>query len=73
MTRDYHINIFWSSDDAAYIADVPDLEGCSAFGSTPEEAVREVQTAKRLWLEVCREKGRPVPEPSYRPAIYAAA
>lgn len=69
--HDYHINVFWSEEDGQWIADIPDLKGCSASGDTPEEAVKEVQIAKRLWLEVAREDGDPVPEPRYRPAIYA--
>jgi len=64
---DYAINVFWSESDACYIATVPDLEGCSAFGDTPEAAVREVQTAKGLWLEVAREDGEEIPEPRYLP------
>jgi len=47
--RDYHINIFYSEDDDGYIADIPDLEACSAFGETPDEALREVQQAKKLY------------------------
>ena len=50
--RDYHINIFYSEDDGGYIADIPDLAFCSAFGETPEEALREVELAKSAWLEV---------------------
>lgn len=69
--RDYHINLFWSEEDAQWIADIPDLKGCSASGDTPEEAAREIQTAKELWLESAREHGDPIPEPRYRPAIYA--
>lgn len=68
--RDYHINVFYSEEDGEWIADIPDLEPCSASGATPEEAVREVQIAKRLWLEVAREQGFSIPEPRYRPAIY---
>lgn len=68
--RDYHINVFWSEEDAQWIADIPDLKGCSASGDSPEEAVREVQIAKKLWLEVAKEDGDPIPEPRYRPAIY---
>ena len=49
--KDYHINIFYSSEDGGYIADVPDLQACSAFGSTPEEALRQVQIAKTAWLK----------------------
>jgi predicted RNase H-like HicB family nuclease len=71
--RDYHINIFYSDDDDGYIADVPDLEACSAFGQTPDEALREVQQAKKLWLEVARAEGKPIPLPEYRPVIYQVA
>jgi predicted RNase H-like HicB family nuclease len=67
---DYHINVFYSDEDGAYVADIPDLEACSAFGSTAEEALAEVERAKRAWLIAARETGRPVPEPRYRPAIY---
>ena len=70
--KDYHINIFYSEDDAGYIADIPDLEACSAFGKTPEEALQEVQKAKRLWLEVARAEKKPIPSPKYRPVIYQA-
>ena len=52
--KDYHINIFYSEEDEGYIADIPDLEACSAFGSTPEEALREVNAAKQAWLEAAR-------------------
>ncbi|MEA2108501.1 MAG: type II toxin-antitoxin system HicB family antitoxin [Pseudomonadota bacterium] len=71
--RDYHINIFYSEDDDGYIADIPDLEACSAIGETPDEALREVQQAKKLWLEATRAEGKPVPAPEYRPVIYQAA
>jgi len=69
--NDYHINVFYSEQDAAYVADIPDLEACSAFGSSPEEALAEVEQAKRAWLAAAQEAGRPIPEPRYRPAIYA--
>lgn len=68
--RDYHINIFYSEADEGYIADIPDLEFCSAFGETPAEALKEVETAKRVWLETALAEGKPVPEPKYRPVIY---
>jgi len=70
--RDYHINIFYSEDDAGYIADIPDLESCSAFGDTPDEALHEVQRAKELWMEAARAEGKPIPSPKYRPVIYQA-
>jgi len=68
--KDYHINIFFSEEDGGYMADIPDLEYCSAFGATPEEALREVEQAKAAWLEAAAEDGKPVPPPRYRPAIY---
>ena len=70
--RDYHINIFYSEDDGGYIADIPDLEACSAFGDTPDEALKEVQRAKSLWLEAAQAEGKEIPSPKYRPVIYQA-
>lgn len=70
--KDYHINIFYSEEDEGYIADIPDLPGCSAFGETPEEALHEVQIAKQAWLAAARSAGKPIPVPRYRPVIYQA-
>ena len=70
--KDYHINIFWSDEDEGYIADIPDLSSCSAFGDTPQEALAEVLVAKEAWLEAARELGKPIPPPRYRPPIYQA-
>ena len=71
--RDYHINVFYSEEDGCYVADIPDLQYCSAFGDSPREAVSEVEKAKALWIEVAKEEGKPVPPPRYRPAIYQSA
>jgi predicted RNase H-like HicB family nuclease len=68
--KDYHINIFYSAEDEGYIADIPDLEHCSAFGETPEQALAEALVAKRAWLEAAQAEGKHIPEPRYRPAIY---
>jgi len=68
--KDYHINIFHSQEDGGYIADIPDLRYCSAFGATPSEALAELERAKTAWLEAAREDGKPIPKPKYRPAIY---
>ena len=70
--RDYHINIFYSEDDGGYIADIPDLEACAAFGETPDEALHEVQKAKSLWIEAAKAEGKPIPPAKYRPVIYQA-
>ena len=71
--NDYHINIFYSDEDGGYIADIPDLDSCSAFGDTPEKALAEVEQAKKAWLEAARQAGKPVPPPRYRPIIYQVA
>ncbi|MCY4447593.1 MAG: type II toxin-antitoxin system HicB family antitoxin [Chloroflexi bacterium] len=71
--KDYHINVFYSEEDQCHVADIPDLQYCSAFGGTPEEALSEVRTAMKAWVEAAREAGKPVPEPRYRPAIYQSA
>ena len=68
--KDYHINIFYSEEDEGYIADIPDLEFCSAFGKTPEEALTELKAAKEIWLETAKKEGKVIPKPRYRPVIY---
>jgi predicted RNase H-like HicB family nuclease len=67
---DYHINIFYSEEDGSYIADIPDLDSCSAFGDTPEQALAELELAKKAWIEAALAEGKPVPPPRYRPVIY---
>jgi predicted RNase H-like HicB family nuclease len=68
--KDYHINIFYSEEDGGYIADIPDLKHCSAFGETQQEALTELEIAKQLWLEAAKSEGKPIPRPRYRPVIY---
>ncbi len=68
---DYAINMYWSAEDQAWIADIPDLQHCSALGASPQEALGEVLQAKEAWLESASEHGDAVPQPRYRPAIYA--
>jgi len=68
--KDYHINVFYSEEDEGYIADIPDLKHCSAFGDTPEDAVREVLIARNAWLDSARAAGKSIPRPRYRPVIY---
>lgn len=64
--RDHHINVFYSQEDDGYIADIPDLEACSAFGSTPQEALAEVLRAKQAWIAAAQAAGLDVPAPAYR-------
>jgi len=70
---DYHINIFYSAEDEGYIADIPDLRGCSAWGATPAEALEELESAKAAWIAAAQASGKPIPAPQYRPAIYQTA
>lgn len=71
--KDYHINIFYSEEDEGYIADIPDLKYCSAFGLSPKEALEEVLKAKEAWLETANKSGKAIPKPTFRPLIYQAA
>jgi predicted RNase H-like HicB family nuclease len=67
----YAIIVFWSDEDSAWVADVPDLKSCSAFGDTPEEAVAEVRVAMEAWLAAAREAGYPIPQVRHRPRVEA--
>ena len=64
--KDYHINIFYSDEDGGYIAEIPDLVSCSAFGDSYEKALRELLLAKEAWIEAAREEGKQIPAPAYR-------
>jgi predicted RNase H-like HicB family nuclease len=65
----YRIEIFWSDEDGGYVANVPDLRYCSAFGETYEEALREVLEAMELHLDTLRDEGKPIPEPKSRRVV----
>lgn len=62
--KQYPIVVYWSDEDDAWIADVPDLEAFSAHGATPEEAVREVRVALKSLFIAAQEQGLDLPEPS---------
>ena len=70
MAPTYPMDVFWSDEDDAWVADVRDLDSCSATGTTPHEAVAEVEVAIEAWLESARSSGRPIPSPSPR-AVHA--
>ena len=72
MMNRYAIIVFWSEDDGAWVADVPDLRSCSAFGDTREEAVAEVGIAIEAWLATARDAGLEISEPQYQPHHEAA-
>ena len=67
----YEVIIYWSEEDQAFIAEVPELPGCAAHGSTQETALASAQEAIRLWLDTAREYGDPIPEPKGRRLILA--
>jgi predicted RNase H-like HicB family nuclease len=67
----YEIIIFWSDEDRAFLADVPELPGCMAHGPSHEEALRNAQEAIQLWLETAEEDGRAIPQPKGRRLVYA--
>jgi predicted RNase H-like HicB family nuclease len=73
MDVNYTINIFWSAEDRSWIADIPDLPHCYAFGDSPEEALQELAVARTLWIETAREEGIPIPRPAYQPAALGFA
>jgi len=59
----YEVIIYWSNEDQAFIAEVPELPGCMAHGSTQEAALAEANQAIQLWIDTAKEFGDPVPEP----------
>lgn len=70
MTK-YEVIIYWSKEDDAYIAEVPQLAGCAAHGDSQEEALRNAQDAIGLWIETAKEFGDPIPEPVGRRLVFA--
>lgn len=68
--KDYHINIFYSDEDGGYIADIPDLKGCSAFGNSAEEALAQLKIARDAWLKASKARKQKIPAPHYRPVMY---
>ncbi len=62
----YEIILYWSQEDQAFLAEVPELSGCAADGSTYQEALANAEVVIREWIETARELGRPVPEPRGR-------
>jgi len=71
MNYKYEVIIYWSTEDDAFIAEVPELPGCMAHGNSPSEALVSAQEAVGLWIETAQEFGDPVPEPKGRRLLYA--
>jgi len=66
----YEVIIYWSNEDEAFIAEVPELAGCMADGATYQAALANVETVIQEWIETAKELGRPIPEPKGR-LVYA--
>jgi len=64
--RYYEVIIYWSVEDGAFIAEVPELPGCAADGATYQDALANAEVMIREWIETARDEGRPIPEPKGR-------
>lgn len=67
----YEIIIYWSDEDQAFVAEVPELSGCISHGNTHEESLSNAKTAMRLWIDTAREFGDPIPETRGRRLFFA--
>ena len=67
----FEIIIFWSNEDQAFVADVPELPGCMAHGNTHEEALASAKAAMQLWIDTATEFGDPIPQPKGRRLTFA--
>jgi len=68
MRDDYDIKVFYSDEDKGWMAVIPELPGCSAFGKSPEQAMKELSVAKELWIEAAAAEKRRIPEPPSIPS-----
>ncbi len=62
----YEVVIYWSEEDNAFLAEAPELPGCMADGETYQDAISNLETIIREWIETAKESGRPIPEPKGR-------
>ncbi len=67
----YEIIIYWSAEDDAFVAEMPELPGCMAHGATQEEALGNAKDAAQLWMDTAKEFGDPVPDPRGRRLVFA--
>lgn len=71
MTYKYETILYWSNEDSAFIAEIPELPGCMAHGATQQQALENANDAIQLWLETAKEFGDFIPEPKGRRLMYA--
>ena len=67
----YEVIIYWSDEDSAFIAEVPELPGCIADGATYQEALTNAEIVIQEWIETAKELGRPIPEPKGHRLVFA--
>jgi len=67
----YEVILYWSDEDQAYLAEIPELPGCMADGKSYRQALRAAERVAREWIAVARELGRPIPKPHGRRLMYA--
>lgn len=67
----YEIILYWSDDDNAFVAEVPELPGCMAHGDTQESVLKNINDAIQLWIDTARELGKPIPAPRGRRLMLA--
>lgn len=67
----YEIIIYWSNEDEAFVAEIPELSGCMAHGNTLEDALKNAKEAIQLWIDTAKEFGDPIPEPKGERLIFA--
>lgn len=67
----YEIIMYWSNEDNAFVAEVPELPGCMAHGNTQQDALKSINEAMELWIDVARDHGDPVPAPKCHRLLYA--
>ena len=71
MMYKYEIIIYWSNEDEAFVAEIPELPGCMAHGNTLEDALKNAKEAIQLWIDTAKEFGDPIPEPKGVRLIFA--
>jgi len=67
----YEVVMYWSGEDDAFVAEVPELPGCMAHGSTQEDALKNINEAVQLWIDTAREHDDTIPEPRCHRLMYA--
>jgi len=71
MMHRYEVVVYWSEEDGAFVAEVPELAGCAAHGDSPDAALAQAQEAISLWIDTAKEFGDPIPAPKGRRLQYA--